>query len=492
MMLNVVVVHTNVPLPLQINSNSRSIFADRFLVFYIVFLINFFVCIFLVYRLDFAVTTKGQINFYGTTWKQLTSAAHQFDTLSALAFDETDETLYFNDQSHTNGSIFSLKLSSDENHRVEKLLQKTKDELIQGMAFDPLERILYWTDAKNKLIYQMSVDGKDVEPTILLKLDETKMPHGIAVDVCRRKLYWTNANHLNPSIERASLDGTNYEVLIDSDLFMPSGIVVDQYSKQIYWVDDRPGIQYSVESAKLDGTDRQNITQKLYNVPFNLAVDESGVFWTDVQQNAIWRISKNTSDGEQPQKVQSFTAAPKAIVVRNHLLSSQTENPDCKPVLDAIKMTLLAPKPSTDSSKSPTTDAMTQVIPKYFCLNDGVLNPKTDRCICPQEFKGDHCEIPICHNYCIEGTCYISSTGYAQCECHAGFIGERCEINLCNGYCLNGGRCDLENKEPVCHCGKPFYGRHCEAMDTTEMCNRFCNNEEIDAKGMDLISVCNK
>lgn len=372
------------------------------------------------------------------------------------------------------------------------MLQKTKDELIQGMAFDPLERILYWTDAKNKLIYQMSVDGKDAEPSILLKLDETKMPHGIAVDVCRRKLYWTNANHLNPSIERASLDGSKYEVLIDTDLSIPSGIVVDQYSKRLYWVDDQPGIQYSVESANLDGTDRKEITRKLYSVPFNLAVDESNVFWTDVQQNAIWRISKNASNGEEPLKVQNFTAAPKGIIVRNHLLSSQEENPECKPVLNVIKMALMTPKPSTDATKSPTTDVMVQMIPKHFCLNDGILNPKTDLCICPHEFKGAHCEIPICHNYCIEGTCHISSTGYAQCECHVGFSGERCEINLCNGYCLNGGRCDLENNEPMCHCGTPFYGRHCESMDASEMCNRFCNNEEVDAKGIDLASACNK
>lgn len=438
------------------------------------------------------MTTKGQINFYGTNWKHATSAAHQFDTLSAIALDETEETLYFNDQSHTNGSIFSLKLSSDENHRVEKLLQKTKDELIQGMAFDPLNRTLYWTDAKNNLIYQMNVDGKDAEPSILLKLDETKRPHGIAIDVCRRKLYWTNANHLNPSIERSSLDGSKYEVLIDTHLSMPSGIVVDQYSKRIYWVDDHPGIQFSVESANLDGTERKELTRKTYSVPFNLAVDESDVFWTDVQQNAIWRISKNVSEGEEPQKVQNFTAAPKGIVARNHLLSSQEENPECKWVLNTIKTFLMTPKPTTDAIKAPTTDVVVQMIPKHFCLNGGELNPMTDRCICSHEFKGAHCEIPICNNYCFEGACHISSTGYAQCECYAGFSGDRCEVNLCNRFCLNGGRCDLENNEPVCHCATPFYGRHCESMDASEICNRFCNNEEVDAKGINLATACNK
>lgn len=232
------------------------------------------------------MSTKGQINFYGSDWKPVTSAAHQFDELSAITFDEIEETLYFNDLMHNNGTIFSLKLSKDDNHRVERIVQKTKDELVQGIAYDPLERTLYWTDAKNKVIYQMNIDRKD-EPSILISLNESKIPHGIAIDICRRKLYFTNANHRNPSIERISLDGSKYEVLIDFDLFMPSGIVVDQSSKRIYWVDDLEGNHYSVESANLDGTDRRNITRKLFNVPLNLAVDRSNVYWTDSEQGIM-------------------------------------------------------------------------------------------------------------------------------------------------------------------------------------------------------------
>lgn len=437
---------------------------------------------------DFAVTTKRQINFYGSDWKQITSAAHQFDDLSAITFDETAEILYFNDQTHENGTIFSLKLSSDDNHRVEKILQKTKDELIQGIAFDPLERTLYWTDARNKLIYQLAIDKKE-EPTILLKLDETQIPHGIAIDVCRRKLYWTNANHRNPSIERSSLDGTKHEVLITDGLFMPLGIVVDQFSKRIFWVDDLAGNYFSVESAALDGTDRTEIIKKLFNVPFDLTANKEGVFWTDSIHDAIWNMNKNSTDGAQPNKKQILATNPKGIVSRTNFLSTQVENPECKAVVEKIRNALLRP----NTSDKPTTGSpIATKIPEVFCLNDGFLNPKTNICICPQQFKGSHCEIPICHNYCIEGRCHVSSTGYAQCTCNSGFTGDRCEKDLCSGFCLNGGRCSLEDSEPICQCISSFSGRHCEIMDTKNMCDRFCDEKQIDGVDIDLTKLCGK
>lgn len=438
------------------------------------------------------MSTKKQINFYTSDWKPVTSAAHQFDELSAITFDETEEIIYFNDQQHNNGTIFSLKLSADDNHRVERIVQKTENEFVQGIAFDPLERMLYWTDSGNKVIYQMDIDHK-TQPTILYTLSDDKIPHGIAIDICRRKLYWTNANHRAPSIERISLDGSKYEVLITADLFMPKGIVVDQFSKRIFWVDDLEGNHYSVESANLDGTDRRNITRKLYNVPFNLATDKTSVYWTDLQQDAVWSISKDAIDDDEPIRVQNFTNHPKGIVIRNHFLSTQTKNIECKTVLNLIKTAILTPSPSNLSMTSPrTTDTTTIAIPNQLCLNNGYVNPKTNQCICQHEYQGIHCEIPICHNYCIEGTCHISSTGYPQCECKPGFTGERCENDLCNGYCLNGGRCTIENNEPNCRCTPSYYGRHCEIMDKLEMCTRFCNNEVIESKNLDLDTICNR
>lgn len=436
------------------------------------------------------MSTQKQINFYASDWKPVTSAAHQFDELLAIAFDETEEMIYFNDRQHSNGTIFSLKLSDDGNHRIEKIVQKTKNGKVQGIAFDPLGRMLYWTDATNHIIYQKHIDTTE-DPSVLIKLNETKMPYGIAIDICRRKLYWTNANHRNPSIERISLDGTKYETLIDTELFMPKGIVVDQYTKRIFWVDDLQGEHYSVESAALDGTNRKNVLKSLFHAPFNLAADKTSVYWTDQQENAIWSVSKSAAETGEPKKMQSFTLdnPPIGIVTRNHFFSSQTQNPECESVLNSLR-----PKTTSESITSSTsisaTNVMPNIVPAHFCLNNGHLNPKTNQCICQHEYEGVHCETRICHNYCVEGTCHISSTGYPQCECKPGFTGERCEIDLCTGYCLNGGQCRKENNEPNCECRPSFSGRHCEIMDMKDLCTRYCNNEAVNIITINLDNLC--
>lgn len=42
-----------------------------------------------------------------SSWQTIATAAHEFDELSALTFDESEELIYFNDLKHRNGSIFS-------------------------------------------------------------------------------------------------------------------------------------------------------------------------------------------------------------------------------------------------------------------------------------------------------------------------------------------------------------------------------------------------
>lgn len=385
---------------------------------------------------------------------------------------------------HLNDTIFSLKLSTNENDVVERIVKKTKMEKVQGIAFDPLERTLYWTDATNGVIYQMILNGKQ-EPSIFVQ--NLIMPHGIAIDICRRKLYWTSANIKGSSIGRISLDGTNAEVIIKSGLDMPRGIVVDQFSHRIFWVDDLLGDHFSVESANLDGSDRKFVVRKMYHVPFDVVTDETDIYWTDIQENAVWRIHKNATADDLPIRVQNFTTwnSPKGIINRSHFMTAQANNLDCKPVIDVIKTTVF---PTTSSiSPDPSTESHS-----LQCLNDGSFDSKTKSCHCQPGYKGTHCEVPVCFNYCIEGTCHISSTGNPQCTCRPGFSGERCENDQCNNHCLHGGHCTIENGEPNCQCPESFYGSRCENMDIKEMCTRFCNKEDIDDRGLNLETMCNK
>lgn len=174
--------------------------------------------------------------------------------------------------------------------------------------------------------------------------------------------------------------------------------------------------------------------------------------------DTVWKIAKNASEKDEPIAVHGFNNLdPKGIVMRKSFFMAHESNTECQSVIQVIRKEAVNVFSSAEAKSDNTT--------------------------------AKH-KVPMCYNYCLHGTCHVSSTGYPKCECQAGFSGERCEFDLCNGYCLNGGRCSIENGEPNCQCTESYKGSHCELMSVKEMCTRFCDNEEVETGGLDLRTVC--
>lgn len=434
---------------------------------------------------EFAVTTRNKINFFTSNWTSVRSVSHGFVESTALALDEAKDTIYFNDEMHSDWAIFSIQSSNFTSH--ERIVQKLNDGkgMVTGIAFDPVENVLFWSDAPNAIIYQMTLggQGKNV-PEIFIKLEESQRPDSIAIDVCRRKLYWTNRNLGNRTIEQISLEGDKRKVIIQDNLDLPLGIVVDQHAQRLFWVDDKMGEHFSIDSANLDGTDRQIVlSSALGHRPRGIAVDKNYVYWTDRNGPAIWSARKNLQNETDPIKVHEFDNTEiiqtYAILAREHLLTAGYPN-ECKTVVDLIK------------SNYRTESTTAGISSNLLCLNQGQFDPKSNSCKCQRGYKGDNCEMAVCLNYCVKGECIISETGDSQCKCFDGFDGDRCEIDLCNNYCLNGGHCKIQNQKPICECQKMYSGHRCYTMNFKEMCTRFCNKENIDDIILDLETVCNK
>ncbi|XP_037813746.1 protein cueball [Lucilia sericata] len=434
---------------------------------------------------DFAVTAKTKIVFYDEHWREITTSAHQFDQLSAIGFDETEEIVYFADRMHNNGSIFSLKIPTEQNdqHIIEKIVQRTQKEIITGIAYDPLNRNVYWVDQLNRKIHFISIDAQenDLPKTLLDFTTEESVPDGIAIDICRRKIYWTNSNFHNASIERMDLNGDNREVIVSKDLYLPRGIVVDQLSDRIFWVVDQQGMHFTVESARLDGSDREIIVKGLDSTPSNLAVTKDLIFWTDRRHNAVWTHIKLPSkkinqteeqyeEATKPHIVLKLTETPSGIVSRSRYMTTLQNDQHCSGVVNKIKHHLL------NSPQAKATHNTTEqfVAKPDYCLNGGEYIPQSGICICKIGFKGARCETSECHNYCVHGTCTISSSSFPKCACQRGFYGERCQAYRCSGYCFNEGVCKIEsNGEPSCECPDNFDGQRCE-LNSTEICSLYC------------------
>jgi hypothetical protein len=70
-------------------------------------------------------------------------------------------------------------------------------------------------------------------------------------------MYWTD--EARGHIERANLDGTGKEILVQN-LATPSGIALDLAGGRMYWTDFSPG---DVRRANLDGTGQQTLVGEL-------------------------------------------------------------------------------------------------------------------------------------------------------------------------------------------------------------------------------------
>ncbi|XP_053674424.1 protein cueball [Anopheles nili] len=429
-----------------------------------------------------AVTTDNGILFFDSNWRKLSSAAHQYSRISAFAYDEVLGKLYFADLDHPEYRLFALDYdNTDELHKITKLWPKTaQTSTITGMAFDHLERRLYWTEKHTRSVYSVEIDavlnstrvagGKvnetasgDDPVSLLVRTVATVEPDhelaGLAIDECRRHLYWTNCYPKTSNIVRAAMNGTVLNVH-EEHVYLPKGITVDHYRNRLYWVEKKYGRRYTIESADLEVNDQRTLQTGLDRLPADIAVRNEFIYWTDQENNEIYEMAKEPN-------AQSRTVYrgehPSAVILRaNLLLEHQRNNPDCQAVVNRILENMQRSKPASvllqESQHAPLTG----------CLNNGTVNHHTDVCICPPAYGGKLCEIDLCSNFCAQGRCRIGRDNRPRCDCDSQFEGERCDRNRCDGFCLNGGKCRFANvtqgsSERVCSCDSTgFSGARCE------------------------------
>ena len=84
---------------------------------------------------------------------------------------------------------------------------------------------IYWTDIGSSRIQRLDLNaGEGVDD--LLTTGQVFTPVDIALDAAGGKMYWTESTLADFMIQRANLDGSNSEFLIEG-LTSPSGISLD-------------------------------------------------------------------------------------------------------------------------------------------------------------------------------------------------------------------------------------------------------------------------
>ncbi|CAH1102545.1 unnamed protein product [Psylliodes chrysocephalus] len=414
---------------------------------------------------DLAVVVKNEIKLLSFNGSEIDSRSQPFSSLKALVYDGVRDQFIVSDTDMDlkNDTIFTVRFTKETDITVPIIRDLPGD--VQGLAVDPLEDVLYWTDAFNHTINYVRLNGTTTFDSKEYKVFDDKYPHAIAIDVCNRYIYYTNPSGDNPTIERMRLDHTGHETLVSNTIMTPVGLAIDYKDQRLYWADSRIGAAAGrIESIALDGTDRKLVIERNAMEPYGLAIGEDAIYWTDTNNNYLYKFPKSVVDPyADPEKLAMFSEIPMGLVTKNYLLHDDCGN------LTAVIKEYQERKNNFDLTNAPIKE-------KEFekCLNGDIINETF--CQCKRGYRGKYCDISVCNDdYCVGGSCYISSLGKATCHCDEGYKGSRCQKHICDGYCLNEGHCTINSsRNPKCSCLEGFIGNRCEYNE--QICEYYCRD----------------
>lgn len=173
------------------------------------------------------------------------------------------------------------------------------EDLITGLdapwpiEIDPVGQKLYFGDVNLGVIQRAELDGTQLE-TILVGV-EVDDPAGMAIDPLNNHLYWSD--FVYDQIYRTDLTTNTTTVIISRGLTNPFGLALDLQAGKLYWADTGIGQPGKIQRSNLDGTRVEDIVTGLAN-PRDVAIGFVGrhVHWPDLDESAIYRASLDGTD----------------------------------------------------------------------------------------------------------------------------------------------------------------------------------------------------
>ncbi|XP_038048392.1 low-density lipoprotein receptor-related protein 4-like isoform X2 [Patiria miniata] len=163
---------------------------------------------------------------------------------------------------------------------------------LEGMAYDWIYKNLYFVSTDGQAILAVPFDGRLPATVILSGLG---IPRGVAVDPKERFMYWTDWGE-TPMIGKAGLDGSQPTQLVNTNIVWPNGLALDYEARRVYWVDSKLD---HMEYVGFDGDGRRVLIHDNPDVirhPFGVVIYEDQVYWNDWQLHRLSSANKFTGE----------------------------------------------------------------------------------------------------------------------------------------------------------------------------------------------------
>ncbi|BET02913.1 Protein cueball [Nesidiocoris tenuis] len=389
--------------------------------------------------------------------------------VNSLVYDPIYENLYFSDTSDpdvTHIKMMEVTRDAVVSRPYSIISFNSSNLFIHDLAHDPVTSSLFWTttDIPNTggRLWRATLTMRPIAFRPVQELP-AQTPKGVAVDSCQGYVYWTNLNQSSPSIRRMRMNDSSQEIFISQNLghtiFAPAGLTISQSDRMLYWVDEED-YTFFISRASLDsGIPEKFVVLQDGHEPNSLAVASNALYFTETDLDSVFVVP--LSDPSKPIRLNHTIYKPQGIAVRNQLDFLKNGQATC-PNLGELKKQVPSRKNIT------------------ICLFGHVSPPVNGiECTCSPGYTGIHCEINVCHNYCLQGEqCYLIK-GQPTCKCSPNRTGPRCEMESCSGSCLNGGTLQCNSSSqlmPICLCPDGFYGPSCETPSA--LCGLYCHYGE--------------